>query len=70
MAPAQALPDHPLSENSVVSIITLKNDNRRLYGITQSIESRRRAGAITLRRPSMSQWLILRLLKALAADIL
>ena len=70
MAPVQALPDHPLSENSVVSIITLKNDNRRLYGITRSFESRRRAGANTLRRPTMSQWLILRLLKALGADIL
>ena len=41
VAPAQALPDHPLSENSVVSILTLKNDNHRLYGITRSFESRR-----------------------------
>ena len=70
VAPVQALPDHPVSENSVVSIITLKNDNHRLYGITRSFESRRHAGAITSRRASMSQWLILRLLKALGADIL
>ena len=39
-------PDHPLSENSVVSIITLKNDNHRPYGITQSFESRRHAGTL------------------------
>ena len=43
MAPVQALPDHPLSDNSAVSIITLKNDNHHLYGITRSFESRRHA---------------------------
>ena len=66
LVPVQALPN----QNSVVSIITLRNDNHRLYGITRSFESRRHAGAITLRRTSMSQWFILRLLKALGADIL